>query len=172
MHIIVCATLPPPHTFPTPSLPQDAVVGRLSDPKAEVRTIACATLAGMIKGMGDAETTELRGAALANARLRLQQPGGASAASRGVKRGGGGGGGGGGVTVAAPAQPTDAAETLLQKHAAVLVGGRVYDPRGGMRECSSEGVQRKGCKYRECVCVFSHPLPTTSGLPTHIPTLA
>ena len=95
-----------------------------------MRTIACATLAGMIKGMGDAETAELRGAALANARLRLQQPGGASAASRGVKRGGGGGGGGGGVTVAAPAQPTDAAETLLQKHAAVLVGGWVYDPRG------------------------------------------
>ena len=94
-----------------------------------MRTIACATLAGMIKGMGDAETAELRAAALANARLRLQQPGGAAAASRGVKRGGGGGGGGG-ATVVASAQSTDAAETLLQKHAAVLVGGWVSDPRG------------------------------------------
>ena len=121
---------PPPFFSPLSS--QDAVVGRLSDAKAEVRTIACATLAGMIKGMGDAETAELRAAALANAQLRLQQPGGAAAASRGVKRGGGGGGGGG-ATVVASAQSTDAAETLLQKHAAVLVGGRVYDPRGVAR---------------------------------------
>ena len=119
-----------PRPTPDPPPSQDAVVGRLSDAKAEVRTIACATLAGMIKGMGDAETAELRAAALANARLRLQQTGGAAAASRGVKRGGGGGGGG--TTVAAPAQPADAAEALLQKHAAVLVGGWVGGPRGGV----------------------------------------
>ena len=78
-------------------------MGCLSDPKPEVRAIATATLAGMIKGMGEVEAATLRVEALAKARGLL--------AAGGTKR-------------AAPQTPAVApdAATLLLKHGAVLVG--------------------------------------------------
>jgi proteasome activator subunit 4 len=83
---------------------QAAVVGRLADTKAEVRAAATATLAGMIKGMPDAEADALRVQVLARARDLLG----------GKRRAGAPGGGGGG------GDPGGAAAALLPKHGAVL----------------------------------------------------
>ncbi|GAX74187.1 hypothetical protein CEUSTIGMA_g1636.t1 [Chlamydomonas eustigma] len=56
------------------SILQDAVVSRLSDSKAEVRTLATATLAGMIKGMSEVEATQLRELLLSHISSLLPPP--------------------------------------------------------------------------------------------------
>ena len=94
-------------------------MGRLSDPKPEVRSIAMATLAGMIKGMSGVEADVLREEALAKAKALLAPPRAAAGIKRAV------------AAVEAPALPKGAeapgaaadamALLLLQKHSAVLV---------------------------------------------------
>ena len=80
----------------------------MSDSKPEVRTIATATLAGMIKGMSDAEAAALRAEALTKARRLLLPAAGPKRAAPG-----------GSTTPSTP--PTNDASTLLLKHGAVLV---------------------------------------------------
>lgn len=90
------------------------MLSRLPDSKPEVRTIAAATLAGMIKGLPQQQAEQLRKQVLADARRLLAQhpkaasraaAGGPAAGEEAVPRGGG--------------APGD----LLQRHAAVLVSG-------------------------------------------------
>ena len=102
---------------------KDAVVGRLADSKPEVRAIAMATLAGMIKGMSNAEAEALRAEVLAKARSLLSP----ARAAVGLKR-----------TAAAESSSStaaggsaDAGALLLQKHSAVLVSGDVVLPIKG-----------------------------------------
>lgn len=93
---------------------QDAVLSRLPDSKPEVRTIAAATLAGMIKGLPQQQAEQLRKQVLADARrLLAQHPKAASRAAAG------------GATAGEEAGPRGggAPGDLLQRHAAVLVSG-------------------------------------------------
>ena len=84
-------------------------MGRLSDSKPEVRTIATATLAGMIKGMSAAEAAALRAEALTKARRLLLPAAGPKRAAPGS------------AAPSTPQPPATDASTLLLKHGAVLV---------------------------------------------------